>query len=120
MEAETYLSSGYGLRLAIQERAVGWQRLGQMADIWAPPRIKSVIVEPEFGAPYLNTSQVFDARPQPRKWLSVGKTSASERRFVKEGTILVLASASVGRCALATKAHEGAIISHHFMRVQPR
>ena len=29
MEAETYLSSGYGLRLAIEERPTGWRRFEQ-------------------------------------------------------------------------------------------
>jgi hypothetical protein len=119
MDAGSYLSSGAGIRSAIEDQPVGWLRLGRLAKVWTPPRIKTVLVSPEFGAPYFNTSQVFDIRPTPRKWLSVEKTVKAETRFAKQGTILVLASASVGRSALTTVAHEGAVISHHFMRLDP-
>ena len=47
------------------------------------------------------------------------KTLKGEARLVKEGTILVMASATVGRAIVAMKAHEDTIISHHFMRVEP-
>src|SRR5436190_23428511 len=71
MEAENYLSSGYGLRLALQERAVGWKRFGQLAQVWQPSRLKGIQVGPEFGTPFLAATQVFDIRPVPRKWLSL-------------------------------------------------
>jgi hypothetical protein len=76
------------------------------------------LVSPDSGVPYLNTSQVFDLRPTPRKWLAMSKTKNAEARLIKEGTILVMASATVGRAIVATKAYENAIISHHFMRVE--
>jgi|GEM_PF-513850 len=119
MEAESYLTDGYGIRLAIESKPSGWARFSEMAKAVAPPRIKQVLVSPEYGVPYLNTSQVFDVRPKPRKWLAMAKTSKATERFVKEGTILVMASATVGRAIVATKAHENSIISHHFMRVEP-
>lgn len=118
MEAGTYLSSGYGLRQAI-ERRTGWVRFDDLARLWAPPRIKQIFVDREHGIPYLNTSQVFEIRPSPRKFLSLGKTSKAESRLAKQGTILVMASASPGRSTLATVAHENSFISHHFMRVEP-
>lgn len=119
MEAETYLTDGYGVRQALEAKSAGWVRFGQLAAVSAPPRIKQVLVSPEHGVSYLNTSQVFDLRPAPRKWLAMSKTTKAEARLVSEGTILVMASATVGRAIVATKAHENAIISHHFMRVHP-
>lgn len=119
MEAETYLSSGFGIRLAIEKQRAGWLPFGDLARLWCPPRIKQVFVEPEHGVAYLNTSQVFDVRPFPRKWLAFEKTSKAESRLAKEGTILVMASASPGRSTLVTQAHANAFISHHFMRVEP-
>lgn len=119
MEAESYLADGYGIRLAIESKPSGWVRFGTVASASAPPRIKQILVSPEYGVPYLNTSQVFDIRPTPRKWLAMGKTTKAEERLVKEGTILVMASATVGRAIMATKAHENKIISHHFMRIEP-
>lgn len=119
MEAESYLTDGYGVRLAIEAKQTGWVRFDEIAEASAPPRIKQVLVSPENGMPYLNTSQVFGVRPKPRKWLAMGKTKNAESRLVREGTILVMASATVGRAIVATKAHENAIVSHHFMRVRP-
>jgi len=119
MEAETYLTDGFGVRLAIEAKPSGWVRFGQVARAVAPPRIKQVLVSQGHGVPYLNTSQAFDLRPNPRKWLAVEKTTKAKDRMVKEGTILVMASATVGRAIVATKAHEDAIVSHHFMRVMP-
>ena len=49
----------------------------------------------------------------------MGKTTKAQERLVDEGTILVMASATVGRAIVATKSHENSIISHHFMRVYP-
>jgi hypothetical protein len=117
MEAETYLTDGYGVRLAIEAKS-GWVKFGEIARASAPPRIKQILVAPEYGVPYLNTSQVFDIRPKPRKWLSMEKTVRGEDRLVSTGTILVMASATVGRAIVATKAHEDTIISHHFMRIE--
>lgn len=119
LEAESYLTDGYGIRLAIESKPGGWVCFGDLARASAPPRIKQILVSPETGVPYLNTSQVFDLRPRPRKWLAMGKTTKAEERLVKEGTILVMASATVGRAIVATKAHEDSIVSHHFMRVAP-
>lgn len=119
MEAETYLTDGYGVRLAMEAKT-GWVRFSAVADASAPPRIKQILVSPEYGVPYLNTSQVFDIRPKPRKWLSMEKTVKGEARLVRSGTILVMASATVGRAIVATKALENNVISHHFMRIEPR
>ncbi len=120
MEAESFLKSGFAIRHAIEAKVDGWDRFGALALVSAPPRIKQVLVSPENGVPYLNTSQVFDPIPSPRKWLAVEKTNAAQSRFVEQGAILVMASATVGRAIVATQQHENTIISHHFLRVEPR
>src|SRR5882724_4220783 len=70
MEAETYLSSGYGLRVAIEGRPGGWKRFDKLARVWQPSRLKGIQVSPEFGTPFLAATQVFDIRPVSRKWLA--------------------------------------------------
>lgn len=119
MEAETFLSSGYGLRLAIQERAAGWQRLGQLARVWQPSRLKGIQVGPEFGIPFLAATQVYDIRPVPRKWLALERTHEAEERFVKPGMIVITCSGVVGRATLAHAPHEKTLISHDLLRVTP-
>lgn len=118
MEAENYLSSGYGLRLAIEERAVGWKRLGQMARVWQPSRLKGIQLGPDEGTPFLAATQVFDIRPVARKWLSLEKTDNASERFVTGGNILVTCSGSVGRSTLAYGPHEESLVSHDLLRVE--
>jgi hypothetical protein len=119
MEAENYLSSGYGLRLAIEERAVGWQRLGQMARVTQPGRTKGILVAPEHGVPWLAATQIYDIRPIPRKWMATEKVNDAAQLFVKSGTILVTRSGSVGRATIAQDTLNGVLVSDDLLRVEP-
>ena len=118
MEAETYLSSGFGVRAAIESKPDGWQRLGDIAHVWMPGRLKGIQVSSEFGVPFLSATQVYDVRPLARKWLSLEKTADAQNRFIKAGMILVTCSGSVGRPTLAYEAHENILISHDLLRVE--
>jgi hypothetical protein len=118
-EAGNYLSSGYGLRLAIQSRAAGWQRFGQLAAISQPARVKATLVSPEFGTPFLIANQMFSIRPHVRKWLAIDKLKNAEELFAPQGTILVRRSADVGRSVLTRALHEKHLISDHFFRIDP-
>jgi hypothetical protein len=118
MEAETYLSSGYGLRISIESKTAGWKRLGDLARSWQPSRLKGIRVSPDFGTPFLAATQVYDVRPIPRKWLSLDRTDDVINRFVHPGMILVTCSGSVGRPTLAYSAHENMLISHDLLRVE--
>ncbi len=118
MEAETYLSSGFGIRTAIESRKSGWTSFRDLAKVWMPGRLKGIQVSREYGTPFLAATQVYDVRPIPRKWLALARTADSASRFVKPGTILVTCSGSVGRPALAYAAHENTLISHDLLRVE--
>lgn len=119
MEAENYLSSGYGLRLAIEERAAGWQRLGQMAHVKQPGRTKGILVAPEHGVPWLAATQIYDIRPIPRKWMAAEKVNDAAQLLVKGGTILVTRSGSVGRATIAQDTLNGVLVSDDLLRVEP-
>jgi hypothetical protein len=118
MEAETYLSSGYGIRLAIEERISGWSRFGDLAHVWMPGRLTGIQVGPQYGTPFFAATQVFDIKPIPRKWLAIARTAEAKQRFVGVGTILVTCSGAVGRATLASDAHTGKLISHDLLRVE--
>lgn len=118
MEAETYLSSGFGLRLAIEGKTNGWTHFSNVAKVWMPGRLKGIQVSREFGAPFLAATQVYDVRPIPRKWLALARTADAVSRFVQPGMILVTCSGSVGRATLAYKPHENTLISHDLLRVE--
>lgn len=119
MEAESFLASGFGHRLAIKSHKSGWTALSQIARAWQPSRLKGIIVSPEFGTPFLAATQVFDVRPVPRKWLSLDRTDQAADRFTAKGTILLTCSGSVGRATLAHAPHDDILISHDLLRIRP-
>lgn len=119
MEAENYLASGHGIRLAIQEHSAGWVRLNAFAKVWQPNRLKGTQVSPEWGTPFLAATQVFDLRPIPRKWLAVEKISDASKLSVNPGSIIVTRSGAVGRATLATNAIDGLLVSDDLLRVEP-
>ena len=118
MEAENFLASGFGTRVAIEAKGAGWTRLSNVARTWQPSRLKGIQVSPEFGTPFLAATQLYDVRPAPRKWLSLERTGDHAQRFVDEGTILVTCSGSVGRATLAHSTIKGVLISHDLLRIE--
>lgn len=119
MEADNYLSGGYGIRLAFHSQRIAPHALSQIAAVWQPSRLKGIQLDKDFGTPFLASTQVFDLRPAPRKFLSLDRTDNSTGRFVGDGTIVVTCSGSVGRSTLVYAAHQGVLISHDLLRVEP-
>jgi hypothetical protein len=117
LEAETYLSTGFGIRVGIEKQS-GWCRLGDIAKVWMPGRLKGIQVSQEFGVPYLAATQVYDIQPIPRKWLALEKTNDLKTRLATQGTILVTRSGAVGRATVSYKAHEGLLISDDLLRIE--
>ena len=119
LDGETYLTSGYGIRLQIEANA-RHQALSDLADIWQPPRLKGIGVAPDHGMPFLTATQVFDIRPTPRKWLAPSKTPKLAQRLVERDWILVTCSGTVGDAIVSYGPHLNAIISHDLLRLQVR
>ncbi len=119
LEAETYLTGGYGLRRRV-ESLLPHTRLGNIGDVWQPSRLKATEVHAEAGQAFLTATQVFDIRPAARKWLAPGKTPDLSRRQVQPGWILVTRSGSVGDAILAYAPHFDAIISDDLLRLEVR
>jgi hypothetical protein len=119
LEAENYLATAYGIRVAIEGRRHGWARLGTLARVWQPSRLKGIQVSRGFGTPFLAATQVFDLRPTPRKFLSLERTDDAENRFVSSGLILVTCSGNVGRSTLSYRPLEKVLITHDLLRVEP-
>ncbi|MBI4766598.1 MAG: hypothetical protein HY787_18690 [Deltaproteobacteria bacterium] len=117
MEAETYLSSGFGFRLAIESKHSRWLPLKEIAKVWKPGRAKGIIVAPEFGVAFLAATQVFDIRPIARKYVSANHTKDADLCMSREGQIVVTCSGSVGRSTVLSAAHSGMMISNDLLRV---
>lgn len=120
MEAESFLASGFGTRIAIQGKSRGWRKFSDFAEVWQPTRLKGIIVDREFGEPYLSATQVFDLRPKSRRFLSVDHIADAAALNVVSGQVLVTRSGTVGRATLAQQYHEGHLISDDLLRVVPK
>jgi type I restriction enzyme, S subunit len=119
LEAEAYLSDGYGKRTSIEARPTGWTPLAQIASVWQPSRLKGVVVSRDRGTPFLAAGQVFEARPTPRKFLSLTQTENAATRFVDRGTVLMSCSGEVGKVTIAHSPHVARLITHDLLRIQP-
>jgi hypothetical protein len=119
MEAESYLSAGFGILTAIKAKPSGWTPFGLLAKVWTPGRLKGIQVGADVGTPFLAATQVFDVRPIPRKWLALERTADAASRFAHEGLILVTCSGAVGRPTVAYAAHAETLVSHDLLRVAP-
>src|SRR5438067_1518639 len=116
MEAETFLSRGYGIRVAIKSQT-GWVAFSTRARVWQPSRLKGIQVSAEVGTPFLSATQVFNVHPRPRKWLALARTREAANRIVQRGQILVTCSGAVGRATLAFEPHLKTLITHDLLRV---
>lgn len=119
MEAASYLSSGYGIRLSFAAQKLKPAAMCRLATAWQPSRLKGIQLDREFGTPFLAATQVFDLRPSPRKFLSLDRTASSSERFIENGTIVITCSGSVGRATLIYAAHNNTLISHDLLRITP-
>ncbi|MBD8619273.1 hypothetical protein IFT67_10105 [Sphingomonas sp. CFBP 13728] len=90
----------------------------KFARTWQPGRLKGIQVSPEFGTPFLAATQVFDVRPVARKWLSLNRTGDYVERYVREGTIMLTCSGSVGRATPAFSSVSDTLISHDLLRIE--
>lgn len=117
MEAENYLASGFGTRLALEAKPFGWVRMQELAGTSLPSRLKGTPVLPVDGTPYLAATQIFDSRPAPRRWLATEKIPDLSALMVDSGQILVTRSGDVGRSAVSHKVHSDQIISDDLLRV---
>jgi len=118
MEAENFLAPGFAIRHSIHSKQEGWRPLAEVAKTWQPSRLKGIQVSPDAGTPFLAATQVFDFKPQPRKWLALARTENHAQRFVASGTILLTCSGSVGRATLADQSLSGTLISHDLLRIE--
>lgn len=118
MEAETYLAGGYGLGLQI-EASLPHERLGNIAKVWQPGRLKGTQVSQEHGMPFLTATQIFDIRPVPRKWIAPAKTPDLRGRLIERNMILVTCSGNVGDALVSFAPHLNTVVSHDLLRVEP-
>lgn len=94
-------------------------RLGEIADVFMPPRFKRVYVEPEHGLPFLQGSHVVHFQPADVKYLSPVSCRNIEELKVKAGWLLVTRSGTVGRVVFCPSEWDEWVASEHIIRIVP-
>ena len=93
-------------------------RLGEVAEVFMPPRFKRIYVEPEHGLPFLQGSHVIHFQAAGLKFLSREYDKLDEL-LVRHGWLLVTRSGTVGRVTMCPVEWDGWPATEDIIRVIP-
>lgn len=112
------------VRSAIDKLSTGKHKLVPLSDrvqgIYLAPRFARVYVESLHGTPLLQGSHVLMLRIHDLKHISNTRTDRMARWIIREGTVLITCSGTIGRVAITTRKMDGWAASQHILRVIPR
>lgn len=90
---------------------------GIIENAYYPGRFKRIYCDKGNGEPFLLPSQMADINPKPEKWISrLTKCDISELRL-KENSLLLTRSGTIGTIALVSKTIKGAVFSDDVIRI---
>lgn len=116
-EASFHISIGSDIDKFIK-RNFKWKSLGEVSsEISRPDIFKRYYVKN--GIPFLGSADIFLAMPNSKKQLSKAKTSNINSLIIKENTILIPRSGTIGNVALSNSGHAQKLVSEHVIRVYP-
>lgn len=116
-EANYYISEGHDIEEYIYKN-FKWKPLGQVCeDISRPDIFKRYYVQN--GIVFLGGADIFLASPDSKKQLSKTKTTNISSLAIKENTILIPRSGTIGNVAWAHAGHAQKLASEHVIRLQP-
>lgn len=116
-EANYYISEGHDIEKYIYKN-FKWKPLGQVCeDISRPDIFKRYYVQN--GIVFLGGADIFLASPDSKKQLSKTKTTNITSLAIKENTILIPRSGTIGNVAWAHAGHAQKLASEHVIRLQP-
>lgn len=95
--------------------------LGSVATAFVPGRFKRIFAES--GIPYLDSEPIFKINPGVAKYLAPATAIDLDRYVVESGWVLVACSGQIyglnGQAMLASRWHEGKVVTQHIMRLVP-
>jgi len=90
---------------------------GLIKSAFYPTRFKRVYVEKEGGIPFFLPSQLLEIYPKPVKYISPKTNVAIDELKIKNNTLLLTRSGTIGYCAVACKTLIGKVFSDDIIRV---
>ena len=116
-EASFHISEGKDIDKYIKEH-YEWKSLGEVcSNISRPDIFKRYYVKK--GITFLGGADIFLATPDSEKRLSSKKKANIEALMIKEGTILLPRSGTIGNVAWAHAGHAQKLASEHVIRITP-
>jgi type I restriction enzyme, S subunit len=120
LEGSFYGSDGYRAARAMFHSGFKLETLGSFAAVrWPGIFARRYVQDPAVGIPFLTTSDVAEAKPSRRRYISAALTVGLGGVTVSAGDILVTRSGTVGRVILCTQNHAGVAVSEDALRVLP-
>jgi len=121
LEGAFYGSAGYRALKTMIRAGFAMTTVGQLAGvIWLGPFGRTYVDDPAHGVPFLSSSEMLEAKPDPKNYISKALTRNLDRLIVREGTILVSCSGTIGNVTLWTADLDGMAVSQHAIRVIPK
>lgn len=116
-EANYYISEGHDIEEYIYKHFT-WKPLGEVCeDISRPDIFKRYYVQN--GIVFLGGADIFLSNPDSKKQLSKSKTANINSLTIKENTILIPRSGTIGNVAWAHAGHAQKLASEDVIRLQP-
>lgn len=81
-------------------------------------RFRRVYVEPDYGVPFLSSSDIISMRPEVHNFLSRKLTKRVDLLLIKKWDVLISRSGTVGNVALAGDTYTGSALSEHAIRLR--
>ena len=90
---------------------------GLIESAFYPKRFKRVYVEKEMGIPFFLPSQLLEIYPKPVKYISPKTNVNIDELKIKNNTLLLTRSGTIGYCTVASKTLIGKVFSDDIIRV---
>ena len=121
MDASFHLSDGVSAKRALNKSPFSLRTIGSVSeDIFFGNRAKRIYVaKPEFGIPFLSSSDILQADLSGVKLASKKYTPGVEQMKLEEGWILISRSGTIGNTAWTNYSHAQKLASEDVIRVIP-
>ncbi len=120
LEAAFYGSAGYRALQQMKQSGFSTTTIGERARvIWLGPFRRIWVADHQAGIPFHSSSTMLMASSEPSGYISRALTPKLHKLIVKEGTILISCSGTIGNTAICTSEMHGAALSQHAIRLIP-
>ena len=106
----------------MQKNSAGLVELGDKKiseKIILPGRFKRIYVEEGHGKIFIGGKQIYELDPSNKKFLSASRHENLDEISIKQNTILITRSGTIGKVVLVPKHWEDWIASEHLIRIIP-